>query len=179
MEGKEEQASNKYTDIVNLYSERVFNLAARMLGNREDAEEATQDVFMRVLNSLKDFRGDSSLSTWIWRITTNVCITRRKKKNIDAISLDNSEIDPPDGRIDDCSRQEKSLYARERSEIINSCISLLPPNESAVITLFYIEGLSYNQISDILESPIGTVSTAMHRGRQRLGKMLREKKEEL
>ena len=179
MRTKEEKLRSNYEDIVSLHSERVYNLALRMLGNREDAEEATQDVFVRVFQSMDNFRGDSSLSTWIWRITTNVCITRRKKKNIDAISLDNVEIDPPDGRIEDCSRQEKSLYRRERSKLINTCISLLPPNESAAITLFYLEGLSYEEISEILKLPIGTVSIALHRGRRRLGEMLKGKKEEL
>jgi RNA polymerase sigma-70 factor (ECF subfamily) len=150
-----------------------------MLGSREDAEETTQDVFMRILNSLDDFRGDSSLATWIWRITTNVCLTRRKKKSIASVSLDNIEFDPPDGRIEDCSRQERSFLARERSEIITRCISLLSPTESAVITLFYLEELSYEEISVILKMPVGTVSTALHRGRQRLGELLREEKEEL
>ena len=134
---------------------------------------------IRVLKSLEEFRGDSSLSTWIWRITTNVCITRRKKKTIDALSLDEAEIDPPDGHIRDYTREEKSLYDRELSETVNGYISMLPPNESAVITLFYLEELSYEEISEILRLPVGTVSTALHRGRQRLGEMLREKKEEL
>lgn len=168
-----------FREIVGLYSKRVFNLALSILGNREDAEEATQDVFMRTLNSLKDFRGDSSLAMWISRITINVCLSRKKKKNIASVSLDNWDIDPPGGRIEDCSRQEKSLYAGERSETINRCISSLPPRESAVVTLFYIEELSYEEISEILKMPIGTVSTALHRGRQRLGEMLRERKEAL
>jgi RNA polymerase sigma-70 factor (ECF subfamily) len=157
----------------------VFNLALKMLGNRNDAEEAVQDVFMRVYSSLKDFRGDSSLSTWIWRITANVCLTRRKKRDPAGVSLDDSGIDPPDGRVEDSSRQEKSVYASERRKILDACIALLPPNESAVVTLFYFEELSYEEISDILRLPVGTVSTALHRGRQRLAEMLRERKDEL
>ena len=157
----------------------MFNLALKMLGNRNDAEEAVQDVFMRVYSSLKDFRGDSSLSTWIWRITANVCLTRRKKRDTSGVSLDDSGIDPPDGRIEDSSRQEKSVYARERRKILDACIALLPPNESAVVTLFYFEELSYEEISDILRLPVGTVSTALHRARQRLAEMLRERRDEI
>ncbi len=172
-------AGDPFKDIVSLYSGRVFNLALKMLGSREDAEEAAQDVFMRVYSSLNDFRGDSSLSTWIWRITANVCLTRRKKKSLGAVSLDDSEIDPPDGTAGNSSRQEKSVYARERREILDECIALLPPNEAAVVALFYLEELSYEEISDVLKVPIGTASTALHRGRQRLGEMLRERKDEL
>ena len=179
MRTKEGELRNNYEDIVSLHSERVYNLALRMLGNREDAEEATQDVFVRVFRSMESFRGDSSLSTWIWRITTNVCITRRKKKKIESVSMENAEIDPPDGQIENSSRQEKSLYDHERYKMINRYISLLPPNESAAITLFYLECLSYEEISEILKLPIGTVSIALHRGRRRLGEMLRKKREEL
>lgn len=174
MTSEESEAGGTFKDIVNLYSERVFNLALRMLGNREEAEEATQDVFMRVLRSIDKFRGDSGLGTWIWRIATNVCLTRRKKKNILAVSLDAIDVDPPDGKIERNSRQERSLFARERTDIIQHYISLLPPGESAVITLFYLEELSYEEISDILKMPVGTVSTSLHRGRQKLGEMLRK-----
>ncbi len=174
MASEESEAGGTFKDIVNLYSERVFNLALRMLGNREEAEEATQDVFMRVLRSIDKFRGDSGLGTWIWRIATNVCLTRRKKKNILAVSLDAIDVDPPDGKIERNSKQERSLFARERTDIIQHYISLLPPGESAVITLFYLEELSYEEISDILKMPVGTVSTSLHRGRQKLGEMLRK-----
>lgn len=172
-------AGDPFKDIVDLYSGRVFSLAFKMLGTRTDAEEATQDVFMRVYSSLKDFRGDSSLSTWIWRITTNVCLSRRKKKGLDPVSIDDREIDPPDGGVADFSRQEKSVYARERREILDECIALLPRNEAAVVTLFYLEQLSYDEIADILKIPAGTVSTALHRGRQRLAEMLKKRKDEL
>lgn len=172
-------AGGTFQDIVELYSGRVFNLALKMLGNREDAEEATQDVFMKVHDSMRNFRGDSSLGTWIWRITTNVCLTRRKKKKIASVSLDDIEVDPPDGRIDAHSKQERTFFARQRTDLIDQNISMLPPNESAVITLFYIEELSYEEISDILKMPTGTVSTLLHRGRRRLGQLLRQMKEEL
>lgn len=176
--GKKAGARGAFRDIVDLYSARVFNLSLRILGSREDAEEATQDAFMRILKALDDFRGDSGLATWIWRITTNVCLTRKKKKSIAPVSLDSVEIDPPDGRVEDYSRQERSFFARERADTISRYISMLPPGEATAITLFYFEELSYEEISDVLKIPIGTVSTDLHRGRQRLGELLREEREE-
>ncbi len=172
MARKEELRASKYSDIVDLYSERVFNLAIRMLGNREDAEEATQDVFMRVYKSMDGFRGDSSLSTWIWRIAANVCITRSKKKKANAVSLENSLIDPPDGQVGTFSGQERALYRTELAGAVKEFISMLPPNESTVVTLFYLEELSYEEISEILKMPLGTVSITLHRGKARLRELL-------
>lgn len=175
MARKKEERAAKYSDLVDLFSERVFNLAIRMLGNREDAEEATQDVFMRIYKSMDGFRGDSSLSTWIWRITANVCITRSKKRKADAVSLENSHIDPPDGQVGTFSKQENSLYRNEVAGAVNGYISMLPTNESAVLTLFYLEELSYDEIAEILKMPIGTVSINLHRGKARLRKLLKGK----
>ncbi len=165
--------------IVERYSERVFNLTLRILHNREDAEEATQDTFMRVFKSLGSFKGQSSLSTWIYRIGINVCFDYRKKNRTDVSSLDEMRFDPPDGTIENQSHHEKSLYDRENTETINRSISLLPPNESAIITMFYLEGLSYQEISELMKMPIGTVSIELHRGRKRLAEMLRKKKDDL
>ncbi len=174
-----QKKTDKYLDIVDLYSGRVFNLASRMLGNREDAEEATQDVFMRVFKSLDSFRGDSAMSTWIWRITSNVCMSRLSRKRHAAVSLDESEIDPPDDRIGHISRQEKAFFKTERRIAIEKYLALLPPVESAALTLFYMEGLSYNEISQALEIPIGTVSVEIHRGRRKLREIMRGGREEL
>ena len=176
---REKIAGNRYTEIIDLYSEHVYNLAVRMLGNKQDAEEATQDVFVRVFKSIERFRGDSSLSTWIWRIASNVCISRLKKRKIDTVSFDESAVDPAVGQESSCSKQEHRLYHHELSDIIERCISMLPPNESAAITLLYIEELSYEEIADILKLPMGTLSTILHRGRKRLGELLKDRKEEL
>ncbi len=165
--------------IVVQYSERVFNLALKILADRQDAEEATQDTFIRVFKSIANFRIDSTLSTWIYRIAFNVCLDRREREKDNVSSLDEMEWDPPDGRIADQSQHEKSLYDRESSELVERYISSLPPNESAVIALFYLDGQSYKEISVALKMPIGTVSVALHRGRKRLAEMLRKRKDDL
>ncbi len=178
--GKEEkQKADKYSDIVDLYSARVFNLASRMLGNREDAEEATQDVFMRVFKSLSGFRGDSAMSTWVWRIATNVCMSRLRSKKSGSISLDQNAVDPPDDGIGNDSGPEKAFYRTERHIAIEKLLSILPPVQSAALTLFYMEELSYVEISTALEIPVGTVSVEIHRGRRRLRKILKDRREEL
>lgn len=179
MEGKEGRASDKYSDLVALYSERVFNLALRMLRNRENAEEATQDVFIKIFKSMENFRGESSLSTWIWRIATNVCFSYLRKNKINSVSLEDAKLDPTDGQTGSYSIQENALHHHELSSAINKFISMLPANESVAVTLFYLEELSYEEISEILKMPIGTVSITLHRGRKRLREMIKEKKEEL
>lgn len=173
------EKTDKYSDIIDLYSGRVFNLASRMLGNREDAEEATQDVFIRVFKSLDNFRGDSTMSTWIWRIATNVCISILKRRKITAVSLGETEMDPPDGKIGNVSGPEEALFKTERRVAIENYLALLPAVESAALTLFYMEGLSYREISKALEVPVGTVSVEIHRGRRKLREIMKDRMEEI
>ena len=83
-----EKLAEKFTSILADYQDRVYNQAFRMLGNHEDAEEATQDIFLNIYRSLEDFRGESKMSTWIYRITSNECISRLRKKQLDITSLE-------------------------------------------------------------------------------------------
>ena len=97
MNNKTDLINNVETDfrqILETYRDKVYNQAYRMLGNREEAEEATQDIFLRIHRSLGDFRGESKLSSWIYRITANACISRLRKKQLKTSSLDEpSEIE--------------------------------------------------------------------------------------
>jgi RNA polymerase sigma-70 factor (ECF subfamily) len=162
----------QFNDLVREYSERVYNHAYRMLGNREDSEEATMDVFMKIHHGLADFRGDAQLSTWIWRITTNVCLSRRAKRREQAVSVEteNAEEIIPD--LDPMSNPEMIFLKQETREQLAGSIAELPEQEAAAITLFYLDGMKYEEIATILGVPMGTVATAVHRGRERLRKKM-------
>ena len=162
----------EFDSIVEHFAERIFNHAFRFLGNREDAEEATSDVFLRIHQGLGEFRGESQLSTWIWRITTNVCLTRKAKKKVQTTFLDTDELwgELPDDKGG--LNPEESILAREKGEELARSIAKLPGQEAAAITLFYLDGMKYEEIAVILELPPGTVATALHRGREHLRKTL-------
>jgi RNA polymerase sigma-70 factor (ECF subfamily) len=161
-------ARAQFNALVQRYSERIYNHAYRMLGNREEAEEATMDVFMKIHHGLADFRGDAQLSTWIWRITVNVCLSRRSRKSLDTVSLETDEIIGNAGDPEPRSNPEELFITVEAREELASAIAGLPQQEAAAITLFYLEGMKYEEIAVILSIPAGTVATALHRGRERL-----------
>jgi RNA polymerase sigma-70 factor (ECF subfamily) len=161
-----------FRSIVDQYSDRVYNHAFRMLGSREEAEEATQEVFVKIWKSMSGFRGEAKLSTWIWRITTNVCLSRRSKRADARISLD----DLGEGKMLTLAEQGNNplqhFLQQERRARLEEGIARLPVHEATAITLFYFEGLPYKEIAEIMQVPIGTIATNLHRGRERLREML-------
>lgn len=138
----------------------VSNVACRMVGNMEDAEEITQDVFMKIHRHLKDFQFQSSLSTWAYRITVNSAINHlkkesQKKKNVPY--------------IDDISAQaqQPSLAHQEYQEkLISDMLASLNPEQRTVIVLRGMEGLSYEEIAQTLQIPINTVRSRIKRARE-------------
>lgn len=166
----------KFTGIVKEYQNRVYNQAYRMLGNSEDAEETTQDIFLKVYHSLTDFRGDSALSTWIYRITANECISRLRKKQLKVTSMD--EPIGEDGETfaafiaDDGEGPEETVMRSEMDEIIRDEVQNLPPNWAMAISLFHFDDLSYDEIAEAMDIPRATVGTYILRGRNQLAKKL-------
>jgi RNA polymerase sigma-70 factor (ECF subfamily) len=167
--------TDEFNKLVENYAQDVYTHAHRMLGSREEAEEAAQDVFVRIHRSLAGFQGRARISTWIWRITTNVCLTRRevRRKSI-TVPLDEEAAT----RVSDESPDpECSFIVREERDRLGRLIASLPDREAAAITLYYIEGMDYKEIAGILDIPAGSVATALHRGREHLAGRLSDMKE--
>jgi RNA polymerase sigma-70 factor, ECF subfamily len=168
------QEVRDFRQIVDQYDRKVYRHAFSMLGNREDAEEATQDVFVRVHKALYRFRGESSLSTWIYRITVNVCAPRVLRHSRKMLSLDD-----PDQNVardlPDMDQNPEGLYSRkETREGIGALISRLPQREAATVTLFYLDQKGYREIAEILEMPEGSVARVLFEARERLRNMVRQ-----
>ncbi|PLR75799.1 RNA polymerase sigma factor SigW [Bacillus sp. V3-13] len=168
---------NAFGEIVELYKDKVFQLCFRMLGNRHEAEDIAQEAFIRAYVNISTFKIDRKFSTWLYRIATNLCIDRIRKKKPDYY-LD-AEVAGTDGLnmysqiAADTSLPEDDLESMELQETIQGEISKLPEKYRSVIVLKYIEELSLNEISEILDLPLGTVKTRIHRGREALRKQLR------
>lgn len=161
---------------------KVFNIAFRMIGNYEDANELAQEVFLKAFRSIKKFKGDSLFSTWIYKVTSNVCLDEiRKRKNKMVFSLD-EEIEYGDGEIkrqipDNAPTPEVEAELNEIKKVVNKSIQELPSDYKSIIILRDIQGLSYEEISRIFECPEGTVKSRINRARQALKKILQGKKE--
>lgn len=148
-----------------------------MLGNREEAQDAAQEAFIRAYVNIHSYDTSKKFSTWLYRIATNLCIDRIRKKKPDYY-LD-AEVAGTDGLnmysqiAADQVLPEEELEQVELQEFIQSEILKLPEKYRTVIVLKYIDELSLKEISDILDLPLGTVKTRIHRGREALRNRLR------
>jgi RNA polymerase sigma-70 factor (ECF subfamily) len=166
-----------YEEIVEIYKDKVFQLCYRILGNRHEAEDMAQEAFIRAYVNISSFNIDLKFSTWLYRIATNLCIDRIRKKKPDYY-LD-AEVSGTDGLTmysqiaSDTILPEDEIESLELQETIQREITKLPEKYRSVIVLKYIEELSLNEISEILDIPLGTVKTRIHRGREALRHQLR------
>lgn len=167
-----------FDELVGQYSRRVANIAYSLLSDREDALDAAQEVFVRVYKSLGTFRGESTVSTWIFRITRNVCTDFLRKRRGGVQSLDDGEDDEPKMEIaDDSQSPERVAERNEKIRAVRNAISRLEENQREVITLYDINGLSYDEIAEVLRCPVGTVKSRLYRARETLRKILNENRE--
>jgi RNA polymerase sigma-70 factor, ECF subfamily len=166
-----------FSELVDLYKDKVYHISYRMLGNRQEAEDVAQETFLRVYANLDNYDPQYKFSTWIYRIASNLSIDaiRKRKKNL---SLD-AEITGADGavwhdRLADAGKgPEEELLTDELQEEVQGAIMGLNPKYRAVMLLRYIEDLSLQEISDVVGLPISTIKTRIHRGREALRKKLR------
>ena len=167
---------NAYADIVNLYQHKLYQICYRMLGNKQEAEDIAQEAFVRAYINLHSYDQKRKFSTWIYRIATNLCIDRIRKKKpdyyLDAEVAGTDGLDMYSQIAADEKLPEDVVAQMELQDRIQYEISRLPDKYRSVIVLKYIEELSLQEISDILDMPLGTVKTRIHRGREALRKQL-------
>ncbi|MFS0820927.1 RNA polymerase sigma factor SigW [Bacillus sp. HNG] len=168
---------NAFAEIVEFYKDKVFQICYRMLGNRHEAEDIAQEAFIRAYVNIHSYDLNKKFSTWLYRIATNLSIDRIRKKKPDYY-LD-AELAGSDGLTmysqiaADAALPEDELETMELQELIQSEIMKLPDKYRSVIVLKYIEEFSLKEISEILDLPVGTVKTRIHRGREALRNQLR------
>ncbi|MCM3729076.1 RNA polymerase sigma factor SigW [Neobacillus cucumis] len=166
-----------FGEIVEIYKNSVFQLCYRMLGNRHEAEDIAQEAFIRAYVNIQSFKQDKKFSTWLFRIATNLCIDRIRKKKPDYF-LD-AEVAGTEGLTmysqisSDSPLPESEVESLELQETVQKEILKLPEKYRSAIVLKYMEDMSLNEISEILNLPLGTVKTRIHRGREALRQQLR------
>ena len=156
-----------YAGLVNRYQNYVFTLALRFTKNREDAEEVSQDIFIKAYRSLANFRGASKFSTWLYSIVNNTCITFLRKKRLAIQSLDDEKV------FETAANQDSGFSANQveqksRIAMVNKAIAMLGPDDAAVITLFYKGEQTLEEIAQILGMEANTAKVRLHRARTRL-----------
>lgn len=169
--------AESFDQLVEAHYRAVYNTAYRMLDDFHAAADATQVTFLRAFENLPSFRGASALGTWLYRIVMNVCLDELRKRRHQPASLiaeDEEEKDPQEREIPDESGDPESLAEQqERQRLVQQAIGRLPEDYRAIIVLYDLRGLSYQQISQVLGVPLGTVKSRLNRARQALREELR------
>lgn len=175
----QERDEAAFREMVRSYGQRVYNLVFRMLGNREEAEDLAQEVFVTVFKSIDGFRGDSKLSTWIYRIAVNHCKNRHKylaRRMVHARApLESADRDaagrdggPAMSLQAQISQPDKLLEGLQLEEALQREIAALDEEQRLLIVLRDVQGLSYQEIAAITALPEGTVKSRLHRARMTL-----------
>lgn len=154
-------------EVYHAYGERVYRLCLRMMGEPADAEDAAQQVFLRVFDQACKFSGQSAFSTWIYRVAANHCLNALKRhRSNPAVSLsDAPEAILPPGAV---PSPDEAAAAGDDRELAARLLVALDPDDRAMIVLREIEGLTYRQIAYVVDVPIGTVMSRLYRVRNRL-----------
>ena len=172
-----------FNELVRLYQAKIYRLVFRMLGDRAEAEDLAQEVFVTVFKSIDGFRGDSKLSTWLYRVATNHCKNRIKylnrrargqKKELDEIA-DRDAIESATMTTSaQVHRPDDMATARETESIVQQALSELPEDQRELVVLRDIENMTYEEIQSVTGLPEGTVKSRLHRARIALQKRVVE-----
>ena len=165
-----------FSEVVGRYKAKIYNYIYRMTGSSEDAEDLTQEVFIRMYTSIDSFRGQSSLNTWLFRIAGNLCIDRfrRSKNRPPAYSLDEPAGDAAQTQeiADRTYEPHRLLENVEMAEQIQQALSQLPEKLRATLLLHDIEGMPYEEIAQVVGCPLGTVKSRLFNARMHLRQQL-------
>ena len=172
----DQQAYNK---LILMYKDIVYNIVFRMVRNKQEAEDLTQDAFVKAYKSIASFNDDYAFSTWLFKIATNNCIDFFRKRKLKTYSMHESSYYKDDEvqheYADSEPTIEHELVASERSKIIRKAINNLPEKYRIVINLRHLKEYSYDQIAEELDLPLGTIKARIFRAREMLNKALRGK----
>jgi len=167
--------TNAFAVLVDRYKDMVFSLSLKMLKGREEAEEVSQDTFLKIYKSLNKFNGESKLSTWIYKVAFNTCLDRLKK---------NKRLQPFAGLYEFTEPEALSLMNvldsiedKERKQMIQDCMHLLPGEDSFLLTLYYFEEQSLEEIAKIIGITPNNVKIRLYRSRKKLASLLKDRLE--
>ncbi len=167
--------TSAFDELVRRYGDRLYNSLLRMLGSAEDARDAAQEAWVHAYQGLKSFKGNSAFYSWLFRIAYNAAVSDKRKARVGGPSLDalrdKSGIDPADGR-DDADPSHR-LETAERQSLVRSALAEMTEEFRSVLVLKEMDDLSYEEISEIVGCPIGTVRSRIHRARVELKEKLR------
>jgi RNA polymerase sigma-70 factor (ECF subfamily) len=165
-----------FRQLVETYQDKVFSIAVYSLGGDEGAaNDVTQQVFLKLMTTIRQFRGDSAFTTWLYRLVVNACVDEQRKRRRFLSFEDWLPVTKPEDRD-----SQENLYAKvELAESVQQAIKDLSPKLRMPILLKYVEGMSYDEIANVLECSKGTVASRLNRGHQKLARKLGHLRDEV
>jgi RNA polymerase sigma-70 factor (ECF subfamily) len=166
-----------FTQLVERYADPLYNLALKLLGNQQEAEDALQETFLNAYKAIASFEGRSSLNTWLYRIAYNTSLMQRRKKRAATVSID-EPLTLDDGQViprqffDWCCLPERDLLSEEALEMMDEAVQQLPESLRSVFVLRDVEGLSTSETGEVLDLSDSAVKSRLHRARLLLREQL-------
>jgi RNA polymerase sigma-70 factor (ECF subfamily) len=163
-----------FDTLIRKYRERLYGVVYNLTSNREDAADLTQEAFIKAFQSIQRFSGQSSFFTWLYRIAVNSTITHLRKTRLRAFfSLETIDSEEPVARdilaaLTDKTGGDRDTYVRELQEKLNDAMQKLSIKHRTVVTLFEIDGLSHQEIAEVMDCSVGTVRSRLHYAKQLL-----------
>ncbi len=175
-----EQKQSAYSKLLDEYQGKVFNTCLSFVPNMEDAEDIAQEVFVEIYSSIKKFKGDSKLSTWIYRISVNKSLEFIRKKStkkrfgfMQSITGGEMPVDKS-SYFAEFNHPGIQLENKEKSELLFSAINKLPEAQKVVFTLHKVDGMSYKEVSEVTEKSVSSIESLLFRAKKNLQKILTE-----
>jgi RNA polymerase sigma-70 factor (ECF subfamily) len=163
-----------FDELVRKHQHRAYQFAFRLTSNQEDASDVVADAFVRVYNALKNFRHQSSFSTWLYRILTNCYLDHRKREKARRqVSIEPDSAADPDSSqerqiLDPSASPAQEVERHDRERLVLAALKRLPEYQATMLVLYHVEMLSYEEIAEALDLPLGTVKSRLNRARQGL-----------
>jgi RNA polymerase sigma factor (sigma-70 family) len=173
-----------YAKLLQRYKRPVYHMILKMVRNVDDAEDLTIESFAKAFRSLHKFKKDFTFSTWLFRIATNNTIDQIRKKKLNTMSIDNSFTDDNGDGIsieveDENLNPQEETIKLQKAELIQVFVDKLPPKYQKLVRLRYFNELSYEEIAVELEAPLGTVKAQLHRARELMFEMVKNKRDHI
>ncbi len=174
-----------YAKLLQRYKRPVYHVILKMVRNVDDAEDLMMESFSKAFRSLHKFKKDFTFSTWLFRIATNNTIDFIRKKKLNTLSIENTYTDDDGGSVSIDIQDKGNLDPQEeairlqKEELMQVFVNMLPPKYQKLVRLRYFHELSYEEIAAELEAPLGTVKAQLHRARELLYDLVKNKKEHI
>ena len=179
---KEKGDEKAYAELMQRYKKPVYHMILKMVRNVDDADDLTIEAFSKAFRNLKKFNPEFTFSTWLFRIATNNCIDFIRKKKLDTFSINTSYKDDNGDAMDidikdfNLNPQEEAIKS-EKINIIQTIVTKLPPKYQVLVKLRYFQELSYEEIAAEIDAPLGTVKAQLHRARELLYDLVKNRRD--